>query len=223
MGPGGQQKTQRSARREYRCDDRNVRQMGATLIRRIQHIDVAGCQRVLVAFQDSAHAFAHGTQMHWHMGGVGNEAALGVEYRAREIQPLLDVDGVSCVLQHHAHLFRDMHEQVVEDFQQNGICRSCHVLGLDPGPSALQDQVAKVIDGALPVRFDHGSGMLLHNQTGARHAGAAAQHGALVNRCFPRHAVEPDGASGHRLGAWVSGWAAGFVAAWHVADGFQLG
>jgi hypothetical protein len=67
------------------------------------------------------------------MRRVGHERAVGGKHRAGEVEPLLDVHRVSRVLQRHAHLLGDGHEEVVEHFQHHRI-----------GPGA---------DGALPFQF----------------------------------------------------------------------
>ena len=59
--------------------------------------------------------------MHRHVRRVGDQRAVMREHRAGEIEPLLDVDGVGGVLQRHAHLLGDRHEEVVEDFQHDRI------------------------------------------------------------------------------------------------------
>ena len=71
----------------------------------------------LVEADDRLDRAVHRAQMHRHVRRVGDEAALGVEHRAGEIEPLLDVDGIGGVLQRHAHLLGDRHEEIVEDLQ----------------------------------------------------------------------------------------------------------
>jgi hypothetical protein len=44
-------------------------------------------------------ALAHRAQVHRHVRRVGDQVAVGVEERAAEVQPLLDVDRVGGVLQ----------------------------------------------------------------------------------------------------------------------------
>ena len=70
--------------------------------------------------------------MHRHVRRVGDQMALRVKHGTREIQPLLDVDRLGCVLQRDAHLLGDGHEQVVKDFEQNRIG-----LGADSEPARL--------------------------------------------------------------------------------------
>ena len=59
--------------------------------------------------------------MHRHMRRVGDQRAVVREHRAGEIEPLLDVDRIGGVLQRHAHLLGDRHEQVVEHFQHHRV------------------------------------------------------------------------------------------------------
>ena len=59
--------------------------------------------------------------MHRHVRRVGDQAAVAVEDRAGEVEPLLDVDRIGGVLQRHAHLLGDRHEEVVEHFEHHRI------------------------------------------------------------------------------------------------------
>jgi hypothetical protein len=58
-------------------------------------------------------------------GALATSAPVGVEHRAGEVEPLLDVHRRGGVLQRHAHLLGDRHEQVVEHFQHHRIGLSC--------------------------------------------------------------------------------------------------
>ena len=49
----------------------------------------------LAARDDRPHALAHRAEMHGHVRRVGHQPALGIEDRAGEVQPLLDVDRVA--------------------------------------------------------------------------------------------------------------------------------
>ena len=54
-------------------------------------------------------------------GALATSAPVAVEHRAGEIEPLLDVDRIGGVLQRHAHLLGDRHEQIVEDFEHDRV------------------------------------------------------------------------------------------------------
>ena len=56
------------------------------------------------------------------MRRVGDERAGRVEDGAGEVEPLLDVDRVGRVLERHAHLLGNRHEEVVEDLQHHRVC-----------------------------------------------------------------------------------------------------
>ena len=58
-------------------------------------------------------------------GALAISSPRGVEQRAREVEPLLDVHRVGGVLQPQAHLLGDVHEQVVEDLQHHRVGRRC--------------------------------------------------------------------------------------------------
>ena len=55
------------------------------------------------------------------MRRVGDQRAVAVEHRAGKIEALLDVHGIGGVLQRHAHLLGDRHEQIVEHFEHDRI------------------------------------------------------------------------------------------------------
>ena len=58
-------------------------------------------------------------------GALATSVPSCVEDRAGEVEPLLDVHRIGGVLQRHAHLLGDRHEQVVEDLQHHRIGRRC--------------------------------------------------------------------------------------------------
>ena len=68
---------------------------------------------------------AHRAQVHRHVRRVGDQVAVGVEQRAGEVEPLLDVHRVGGVLQAQAHLLGDVHEEVVEDLEHHRVGRRC--------------------------------------------------------------------------------------------------
>ena len=150
--------------------------------------------------QHGAHALAHRAEMHRHVRRVGHQAALGVEDRAGEIQPLLDVDAQRGVLQHRAGLLRHVHEQVVEQFQQHRIGPAAvggHARRR--GLGAAQDHVIERGDLGGPAgldrpwwRWPRGSApgrrcgsparSSVRSNTGARVLCAAGQHANAVDR-----------------------------------------
>ena len=108
-----------AVRVEDRRHDGEIRQVRAAVVRRVQEISVAG--RELLRAQDALHAVAHRAQVHGHVRRVRDQRPVGREQRAREIQSLLDVDGVRRVLEHDAHLLGDVHEEVVEHLEHDRI------------------------------------------------------------------------------------------------------
>ena len=145
---------------EDRCDDCDVRDVGAAMVRIVEDVDVAAAD-VRVALDHHLDRLAHGAEVDRHVRGVGDQAALGVEDRAGEVQPLLDVDRVRGGLQAHAHLLGDRHEQVVEDLQQHRIGLGADVGPVGPGGDARQQQVAVAGHHGPPAGLDHGRGQVL--------------------------------------------------------------
>ena len=113
------------------------------------------------------------------MRGVGDQAAVGVEDRAGEVEPLLDVDRVRGGLQAHAHLFGHRHEQVVEDLQHHRVGGRADVGPVRPRGHAGQQQVAAVGHHGLPARLDHGGGQFLGDDGRAVHGVPGPEPGPL--------------------------------------------
>ena len=104
----------------------DVGQVRAAVVGRVQREHVTGPDLSLVGADDRRHGAVHGTQMNGNVGCVGHQRAVGVEQRAGEVEPLLDVDRCGGVLQRHAHLLGNGHEEVVEYLQQDRIdLRAC--------------------------------------------------------------------------------------------------
>ncbi len=168
---------------EDRRDHGDIGQMRAAVIGGVEHEDIAGTHRVAARAGDGGDTLPHRAEMDGHVRGVGDELAVAIEERAGEIQPLLDVDRVSGVLQGHAHLLGDRHEQVVEDLEHHRVD-----FGAD-GRRALQrhdtaqdDMVARRHLG-LPTGLDDGGRVLLGNDRGAGDAHARLELVTVVDRC----------------------------------------
>ena len=140
---------------EYRRHHRDIGQMRAAIVGRVQREHVARMDVALVQPDHGLDRAVHGAQMHRHVRGVGDQRAGAVEDRAGEVQPLLDVHRRRRVLQRHPHLLGDRHEEVVEDLQHDRIC-----LGAERGlPLLLLDARKQymVLGGDLgaPAGLDH--------------------------------------------------------------------
>ena len=83
---------------EHRHHHRDVGQVRAAVVGIVQRPHVAGLQAAAVELQDRAHRSAHGAQVDRHVRRVGDQRPLGVEHRAGEVEPLLDVDRVGGAL-----------------------------------------------------------------------------------------------------------------------------
>ena len=163
-----------------RGDQGDIRQVGAAGVGGVQGVNVARLDAALVGFDDGLDGLSHGTQMHRHMGGVGHQAAGGVEQGAGEVQPLLDVHRVGGVAQGGAHLLGDGHEQVVEHLQHHRVRVSAHRFGFLPLDIALQQQVAAAIEGAAPAGLQDDGGGGFDDDGRADHALAGTQGAAVV-------------------------------------------
>ena len=94
--------------------------------------------------------------MYRHMGRVGHQAALAIEYGAGEIETLLDVDGVGGVGQYTPHLFGDGHIEIIEDLQRDGIRLRANGIVPGSGFDPLKHQVPSGGYPGSPARFHHG-------------------------------------------------------------------
>ena len=124
------------------------------------------------------------------MRRVGHQVALGVEDRAGEVQPFLDVHAHGRVLQHRPGLLGHVHEQVVEQLQQHRIGllaagRDAPCLRHHP---AQQHMVARR-DLRGPARLDHGRGIRLAHQRRPGDRIAGEQRGPLIDRRLMRGAA----------------------------------
>ena len=67
---------------EHRRHDRDVRQVGAAIVRRVQRKDIAGAHAPCVLSDDRLDRAVHAAQMHRHMRRIGDERPVAVEHRA---------------------------------------------------------------------------------------------------------------------------------------------
>lgn len=58
------------------CDDRDVGDVRAAVVGRIEHVDVAGAHGTRVRAQHALDGLGHGAKVHGHVGRVGDEVAL---------------------------------------------------------------------------------------------------------------------------------------------------
>ena len=93
--------------------------MGAARERIVERIDIAPVEFRSPPSNNRSHGSAHRTEMHGHMRRIGNQPSVGVKQCAGEIKTLFDINRIGGVLQDSAHLLRDRHEKVIEDFEQD--------------------------------------------------------------------------------------------------------
>ncbi len=105
--------------------------------------------------------------MHRHMRRIGDQPAFAVKQGAGKIQPFLHVDRMGDIFQHRPHLFGDGHEQIVENFQHDGIGIGAD--GFLPGErrGAGQDQVAKRVPLRLPADLHNIGAVIFQDHGGA--------------------------------------------------------
>ena len=186
----------------HRSDHRHVRQVGAAVVRVVQRVDIARAHRASVARHDGLDRLAHRAQMNRHVRRVGDQVAGGVEQRAREVEPLLDVHRVRGGLQLQPHLLGDVHEQVVEDFEADRVddgAGSERRTERDQGLDAVEHEVVQGRHAGLPAGLDDGRRVALGNDRRAVDAVAGA--GVLAphqRRVPPARTAEDAHGGGHR-------------------------
>ena len=124
-----------------------------------------------------------------HVRRVGDEVAVGVEDGARKIETLLDVHRVRGIGERDAHLFRDRHEEVVEDFEQHriggGADRVRALRRFDP----LDDEVIARRKTRAPPRLDHRGGIPLADDRGSGNGVAWTQIGTVEHEGIVKPSV----------------------------------
>mmetsp|Transcript_54698 Transcript_54698/g.119923 ORF Transcript_54698/g.119923 Transcript_54698/m.119923 type:complete len:423 (+) Transcript_54698:641-1909(+) len=107
---------------KHGCYHRNIRKMRPPRqLRVVRHQHVPLLQVLPAEFNLLLHGITHGSQVDWHVGGVGHQAAVRGEQGAGEVQPLLDVHADARALEGAAHLLGDAHETVGEDPQHHWV------------------------------------------------------------------------------------------------------
>ncbi len=196
-----------ACRIEDRGDDGDIGEVRASVVRRVQHEDIAGPQASRVVTQHCPNAVAHGPEVHGHVRRICDQVAAAIEQRAREVESLLDVDRVRRVLQHRAHLLGDVHEVTVEYLEKDRVgCRTELVAA--PGVRDVRQHEPQILVGRhRPAGIHDGRGGLVDNHRRALQPVTRNEVSALVNaRVSPRTTlVQPGARSGRRsrsLGDW---------------------
>ena len=119
--------------------------------------------------------------MHRHVRRVGDEAPLAVEHGAGKVEPLLDVDRIGGVLQRHAHLLGDRHEEMIEDLEHDRIGLGADRLAPRDRLDAGQENVVLRRDRGPPALFDDDRLMRLDDERRPIDGGAGRQRLAQID------------------------------------------
>ena len=122
-------------------DNGDVRYVSAARVRRIEYKRITRLHLSGALLKNHANAFAHRTQVHRHVWRIGDEIAKRIKDRAREVEPLFDVDRIARVRERDAHLFGNRHEQVVEHFEQYRVGGGAYGVGALSPLCALQHKM----------------------------------------------------------------------------------
>ena len=143
--------------------------MRAAVVGRVDGVDVARRDLALVLADDGFDRAVHGAEMHRHVRRVGDERGVGGEHRAGEVQPLLDVDRIGGVLQRHAHLLGDRHEQIVEYLEHHRVGGGADRALPFERHDALEQKVVLGGDFGLPAVLDDNRLVRLDDDGGTAH------------------------------------------------------
>ena len=191
MGPGGHEKVRcPGVLQEHRRNHRQVGQMCASVIRRIDQVGFAGTRSGFAGIEGRLDAGVHRSEVYRHVRRIGDQLAVRIEQGAGKIQPLLDVDRVRGVLQHRAHLLGNVHEAVVEYFQEHRIRNFADGFDATLARLASKKQVPPGLRRSGPAgRHDRG-GVVLGNNRRPLDCLSLAQVPAQVRRRVMRSAAE---------------------------------
>src|SRR5438874_698675 len=139
--------------------------------------------------------------MHRHMRRIGNELALGIEERTGEIEALLDVDRIGGLLERHAHLLGDRHEQVVEHFEHYRIGIGTDRNPLRQFPGAGEQQMELGGEFRPPAWLDNDGVVRLGDNSRSDNDMPGLERGAIEQlRLLPFACrIDPGRAAGLRL------------------------
>ncbi len=160
--------------------------------------------------------------MHRNVRRVGDQRACGVEQRAGEIEPLLDVHRRGRVLQRQPHLLGNRHEEIVEHFEHHRIGLGAHCAFRGPRLDPFQDQIAPRIDGRAPSRLHDRRRVRLLDDRRPVNIRAGRQRVAIVDRCIPFPARHARANRRHRNSfGRTAGRLRGVIACSRDGDGFH--
>ena len=123
---------------------------------------------------------------------VFDEAAFTIEQCAGKVEPLLDVDRIGGVLQRHAHLLGDRHEEVVEDFEHHRIGLRADRLAPGERLDPSQHDVILGRDRSAPTMFHDDRLIGIYDERRPVEGGADGQRLAQDNIRFPPRALGED-------------------------------
>ena len=175
--------------------------MRAAAIGIVEHIGIAAPEAAAIAPRTASldhprDAVAHAAEMDGYMRSIGDQRARCIEQRAREIEPLLDVDRCRGRLEDYAHFLGNRHEEVVENFQFDridfGARRTFAVDRFGTG----QHEAAFLGQTASPAWLDHGGRCGIDDQGRTIDRHASSQGNAFHRRPDARGRAR----DGHRLG-----------------------
>ena len=166
---------------EHRRADGDVGQMGAAVIGRVEREHVARADAAGIVADDRLDRAVHRAEMDRHMRRVGDQAALAVEHRAGKVEPLLDVDRIGGVLQRHAHLLGDRHEEMIEDLEHDRIGLGADRLAPPHRLDAGQEHMVLRRDRGAPALFDDDRLMRLDDERRAVDGRADRQRLAQID------------------------------------------
>ncbi len=127
--------TQALAIDEQRRDQGDIGQVRAAEKGIVQHHHVSGAP--VEAPDDVAHGERHAAEVHGNMCGLRAQRTRGIEYRTREVEPVLDVGREGRAAQQRAHFVAHRGHAAGEDAECNRVHREAPERGTQPRKAML--------------------------------------------------------------------------------------
>ena len=151
---------------EDRADRLHVRQVVAADLGQVQEPDIAGLQPVVRhPLQELAHGEAHDPHVHGDVAALGNEVAVGIGERRREIARLAQQRRARRAHDHERHLLRRRRQRVADDLQGDRVHGAAH----GPAPVAMWRWPASSAVSVAPggtTTVDHASSTMTGPSSG---------------------------------------------------------
>ena len=157
--------------------------VGSTVEGIVQYDGIPRPQCGAPAAYHRLYALSHRPKMDGYVRRICNERSCAIEDRTGEVEPLAHVDAGRGVLQHGAHPLGDVHEKIVEQFEEHRIgAPQVDLAALFVHSGLQQHKMAESVYFGAPAGLNHGSCNALRNQCRSADRVAGIKRRAFVYR-----------------------------------------